>query len=131
MTRSAERLVAAGRALIGAPFRPQGRSAETGLDCLGVVALAAGADLAAIRRDYRLRDFDPEAIGRALEALGFDPADGPARSGDVLIVAPAPGRLHVAIVTPPGHLHADAGLRRVVEVPGAVPWPILSAWRIT
>ncbi|TMJ18702.1 MAG: peptidoglycan endopeptidase [Alphaproteobacteria bacterium] len=131
MTRSAEAIVAAGRALIGAPFRPQGRSAETGLDCLGLVAAAAGADLAKTRRDYRLRDFEPEAIGQALETLGFRRAEGPARPGDILILAPAPGRLHAAIVTPGGHLHADAGLRRVVEAPGAPPWPVLSAWRLS
>jgi lipoprotein Spr len=131
MTRSAEEAVAAGRALIGAPFRPQGRSVETGLDCLGVVAAAAGADLAKTRRDYRLRDFEPEAIGRALETLGFRPAEeGPARPGDILILAPAPGRLHAAILTPGGYVHADAGLRRVVEAPGAPPWPVISAWRL-
>jgi lipoprotein Spr len=132
MTRSAEDIVTAGRALIGAPFRPQGRSAETGLDCLGVVAIAAGADIAKTRRDYGLRDFAPEAIGRALEGLGFRRVtDGPARPGDIVIVATAPGRLHAAIVTPAGHLHADAGLRRVVETPGAAPWPVISAWRIS
>jgi lipoprotein Spr len=131
MTRSAEEVVAAGRALTGAPFRPQGRSAGTGLDCLGVVAAAAGAEPAGTRRDYRLRDFEPEAIGQALEALGFRRAEGPARPGDVLILAPAPGRLHAAILTPGGYLHADAGLRRVVEAPGAPPWPVLSAWRLS
>jgi cell wall-associated NlpC family hydrolase len=128
--RGSGEIVAAARALIGAPFRPQGRSAETGLDCLGVVALAAGADLARVRRDYRLRDFEPEAIGSALEQLGLRPAPaGSARPGDILIVAAGPGRLHAAIVTERGFLHADAGLRRVVEAPGAVPWPVLSAWR--
>lgn len=129
MNRSAEEIVAAGRALIGAPFRPQGRSAETGLDCLGVIALAAGADPARVRRDYRLRDFDPEQIGQALATFGLGRAEGAARPGDILIVAPAPGRLHAAIVTPHGYLHADAGLRRVVEAPGDPPWPVLSAWR--
>jgi lipoprotein Spr len=129
MNRSADEVVAAGRALIGAPFRPQGRSAETGLDCLGLVALAAGADLAKTRRDYSLRDFEPEAIGRALERLGFHTAPEPSCPGDILILAPAAGRLHAAILTGRGYLHADAGLRRVVEAPGQVPWPVISAWR--
>jgi lipoprotein Spr len=131
MRRSAEEVVAAGRALIGAPFRPQGRSAESGLDCLGVVALAAGADLAEIRRDYSLRDFEPDGVRRALERLGFRAAPEPFRPGDILILAPAAGRLHAAILTERGHLHADAGLRRVVEAPGAPPWPVISAWRIS
>lgn len=128
--RSADEIVAAGRALAGVRFRPQGRSAELGLDCLGLVAAAAGVDAAGVRRDYALRDFDPDAVGRALNALGFCRVDDQAgHAGDILVAEVAPLRLHAAIATDRGYLHADAGLRRVVEVPGDLPWPLLSAWR--
>jgi hypothetical protein len=34
------------------------------------------------------------------------------------------------ILTPGGFVHADAGLRRVVERLGAVPWPVVGCWRL-
>jgi lipoprotein Spr len=128
--RTGEEIVAAARALAGVRFLPQGRSAETGLDCLGLVAAAVGVDAALVRRDYALRDFEPDAVGRALAALGFRRVEGVGRkAGDIILAEVAPLRLHAAIATGRGYLHADAGLRRVVEVPGELPWPVLSAWR--
>jgi hypothetical protein len=50
-------------------------------------------------------------------------------AGDLLLVRAGPHQLHVVILTGEGYLHADARLRRVVEVPGKVPWPVLSVWR--
>ena len=50
-------------------------------------------------------------------------------SGDVLLALAGPGQLHLAIWTGDGVIHADAMLRRVVERPGAPPWPVVSVWR--
>lgn len=50
-------------------------------------------------------------------------------AGDLLLCAVADNQLHLAVVTERGFVHADARLRRVVETPGAVPWPVLSAHR--
>jgi murein DD-endopeptidase / murein LD-carboxypeptidase len=119
-------IVARARALVGAGFRPQGRSRETGLDCVGVVAAAVG--IAAPPDDYRLRTGSTERISAALRAAGLRAA--PARGrGDVLVMASGPGQLHLGIWTGSGLVHADARLRRVVERPGPPPWRVLSQWR--
>jgi murein DD-endopeptidase / murein LD-carboxypeptidase len=130
MRRKAEEIVAAGRALIGARFRPQGRSIEQGLDCIGVAVMATGTDPAGVRRDYRLGGADVEAMNGEFEAHGFlRLAPTAAEAGDFLVVRPGPTQVHIVLKTELGYLHADTGLRRVVEVPGALPWPVLSAWR--
>lgn len=124
----AEEVVARARGNLGVRFRPQGRDAEHGLDCIGVVMAAFG--LTGVRRDYRLRSGDADGIERGLAESGFVLLGaGAARAGDVLLVHAGHAQLHVVLLTPDGYLHADAGLRRVVEVPGPVPWPVASAWR--
>ena len=52
-----------------------------------------------------------------------------AAAGDLLLCRSGPGQLHLAVGVDGGIVHADAGLRRVVERPGAVPWPVLGVWR--
>lgn len=122
-----EQVVARGRALIGVRFRPQGRS-DAGVDCIGVVAMAFG--LTAVRGDYGLRSSDVGEVEREFAGSGFVRiAATEAGAGDVLLVRAGYRQLHVVILTGEGYLHADAGLRRVVEVPGAVGWPVVSAWR--
>lgn len=123
-----DEVVARARDLLGVRFRPQGRGTNQGLDCIGVVAMTFG--LTAVRRDYCLRSGDADEVNGEFAAGGFSAiAVTAAGAGDVLLVRVGPGRLHVVILTPEGYLHADAGLRRVVEVPGAVAWPVVSAWR--
>jgi murein DD-endopeptidase / murein LD-carboxypeptidase len=130
MRRKAEAIVAAGRALIGVRFRPQGRSIEHGLDCIGVAIMATGIEGRAVRRDYGLRGFDLEEVHRDFDASGFvGLAPAAAEPGDILVTSPGPAQLHLVLKTDFGYLHADLRLRRVVEVPGPVPWPVLSAWR--
>ena len=126
MRRSAEEIVAAGRALIGVRFRPQGRSAETGLDCVGLVAAALAAEN--VPRDYALRGGSAARLAEELAKAGLQPAESP-RAGDVLVVRSGPAQLHLGIFTGAGLIHGDAGLRRVVERPGEIPWPIASIWR--
>jgi len=124
------RIVERARALIGVRFRVQGRSAAQGLDCIGVVTMATGIDPTRIRSDYGLRCSDPETVNGEFDACGFlRLAPAAAEAGDVLLVRSGRLQLHVLILTDIGYLHADATLRRVVEVPGPVPWPVLSAWR--
>ena len=124
------RIVERARALIGVRFRPQGRSAEQGLDCIGVVAMASGMDARRVRSDYGLRTADPDQVNRDFDDCGFlRMAPAAAEPGDVLLVRSGPMQLHVVMLTDLGYLHADASLRRVVEVPGQLPWSVLSAWR--
>jgi len=53
-----------------------------------------------------------------------------AAPGDLLAVAPSPGRRHLAVVTGTGIVHAHAGLGRVVEGPLDPGWIIVAAWRL-
>jgi hypothetical protein len=53
-----------------------------------------------------------------------------AGEGDVLLVQTGMGQHHFLVLVKGGFVHADAGLGRVVERPGSVPWPALAAWRI-
>lgn len=117
-------IVAAARALLGVPFRLHGRGRD-GLDCVGVAALALGR---AAPRAYGLRSGDAGRAAHWLEAAGLRPvAEG--QAGDLALVRPGPLQLHLMIGTGAGFVHAHAGLRRVVEMPGESPWPIIGWWR--
>ena len=123
-------VVRRGRALVGVRFRRQGRAAEHGLDCVGLAAAAAGIERGCVPADYPLRSDDRRKAEAGFQRLGFRNIDpSAALAGDFLLVRAGPHQLHVLIITDGGYLHADAGLRRVVEVPGAVDWPVLSAWQ--
>lgn len=116
-------VAARARATIGARFRPQGRDPALGLDCVGVVAVALEG--VPLPRDYRWR------CGEWLDVVPpaeMTACDGSA-AGDVLLCRVSAAQLHLIVRTDSGFVHADAGLRRVVERPGVVPWPVVAAWR--
>ncbi|UYY76664.1 peptidoglycan endopeptidase [Sphingomonas sp. R1] len=119
-------VLAAARRAIGVPFRPQGRDPVSGLDCVGLAALALGRTAPT---GYRLRLGDAAAVSHALRAAGLVEVAG-AVPGDLLLCRSGPGQLHLAIRSENGIVHADAVARRVVERPGAVPWPVLGCWRL-
>lgn len=132
MTDRGAAIAAAARALVGARFRPQGRDPAHGLDCVGLVlrALADAGRPVAGPRDYPQRGGSADAVAALMAAAGLTAIDADAaRAGDVLLVAAGAGALHLVVRTAAGVVHADAGLRRVVERPGALAWPILGAWR--
>ena len=92
--------------------------------------MATGIPEARVRRDYDVRSQDvQEAHGNFVACGLLRIAPEEAEGGDLLLVRPGPAQLHVVLATDLGYIHADASLRRVVEVPGLVPWPIVSAWR--
>jgi hypothetical protein len=119
-------IVAAARACLGVRFRLHGRS-QAGLDCVGLAALAYGHDR--IPAGYALRGGDPEQVARVIEGLGFTSASGGPCPADLLLLLVGPHQLHLAICSDRGFIHADARLRRVVEVPGPPPWPVIGRWR--
>ncbi len=121
MTRVEERA----RDAIGAKFRLGGREPAHGLDCVGLVAWAL--EVADAPNGYALRGGVPERVTALLDAR-LTRVDA-AVPGDVLLFAAGPGQLHLGVASARGLIHADAGLRRVVERPGAVPWPVLGVWR--
>ena len=123
--RRGEAVAARARALVGTRFRAQGRGRD-GLDCVGLVAAALGRG--DVRRDYDLRGGCLARLEAELRGAGLVPGQGLA-AGDVVVMRAGPGQLHLGVWTGGGLVHADAGLRRVVERPGEVPWPVVSTWR--
>ena len=126
MRRRPDEIVARARALIGVRFRPQGRTAAGGLDCVGLAALAVGAR--DVPCDYPSRGGSPLRLAEELTAAGLTPVETMA-AGDVLTFAPRPDQLHLGLFTGTGLVHGDAGLRRVVERPLPLLWPVLGIWR--
>lgn len=117
------------RQLIGVRFRPQGRSPALGLDCLGLAALAFRLPTGRVPVDYRLHASARERLERELGAYFRQVPPAEITAGDLAVVEPGVGQLHVLILTGRGYIHADAGLRRIVEAPGPSQWPLLSTWR--
>ncbi len=129
---SAALVVEGARALLGRPFRPQGRSAE-GQDCLGLVIAAAraGGIRVAEHRNLPLRGLATEEACALLARAGCRELTVPeARPGDILLQVPAARQIHLAIVTMLGIVEAHGGLRRVVERPLAAGEQWHSAWRL-
>lgn len=141
-----EAIMNAARSMIGASFRLHGRSAATGLDCVGLVMLALeragnGDARKATPQGYRLRGGAIAPVEAGLRRAGLSPvapvragAAGTAvemdtRPGDILLVEAGVAQFHLMIATDAGHVHAHAGLGHVVEMPGPSPWPVLSRWR--
>lgn len=113
------------RGAIGVRFRLHGRSVAFGLDCVGLAGLAYGI---AVPRGYALRGGSVAQICAIAQAAGLGRV-ADARPGDLLLLNVGAGQLHLAIASEGGVIHADAGLRRVVERPGVPPWPELARWR--
>lgn len=123
-------IVAAVRDCVGTRFRPQGRVPGIGLDCIGVAlraAAAAGLGGLAVPA-YAIGGDNAGLLMPFLASCGCR-CVGAAQLGDVLVVEPAPGQRHVAIVTSLGVVHAHAGLGRVVEGPIDPGWTIIAIWR--
>ena len=131
------RLALAAEALVGVPFRLHGRDVGSGLDCVGLIGAAlAGAGIAAGARPmptgYTLRMM--EIDGWLADAAGWGFAvvagEGDIWPGDVLLLVAGPAQFHFAVADRGGGIvHADAGLRRVVQsvLP---PWPRRGQWRL-
>ena len=131
MTERGKGIAARARSLVGVRFRPQGRDPELGLDCVGLAAVAADLPVNRVRRDYALRGQRLAEIEHELSDLGLQPVCGrEAEAGDVLVFGAGPAQLQMGILTEPGFVHADAGLRMVVERPLPLPWPVLGLWRV-
>jgi murein DD-endopeptidase / murein LD-carboxypeptidase len=123
----ADAILARARALVGVPFRLHGRDAGVGVDCVGLIALAFD-QLDNAPRDYALRNsLLPQ--WEAQLALHARRCVAPPHKSDVLVMRVAPAQLHLGIWSGASLIHADARIGRVVETPGAPPWPIQSVWR--
>jgi murein DD-endopeptidase / murein LD-carboxypeptidase len=127
------RIAAQAQSRVGQRFCLHGRTAESGFDCVGLLAdalHAIGCDLA-VPGDYTIRGrFEGEAFHFfAAPCFVAVAADDVAVSGDFGVVRIAARQLHFIIFGAGGFIHAHAGLRRVVMTPLPVPWPIIGRWR--
>ncbi|HEX8449225.1 MAG TPA: peptidoglycan endopeptidase [Allosphingosinicella sp.] len=130
MSLRGHRIARRARALVGTRFRPQGRDPMLGLDCVGAAAAAAELPAGRLPSDYALRGQHLAAIEHELCDLGCQPVPAErAVAGDVLVCEAGPAQFHIVVRAWESFIHADAGLRRVVERPLPVPWPVVGAWR--
>lgn len=130
MATRGEKVARAAHDLVGAPFRLHGRGAQTGLDCVGLVALAlraAGCPVGA-PESYSVRGGRVELVDVLLRAAGLRRV-AREKTGDIVLVRSGVAQLHLMIAVAGGHVHADAGLGSIVEMPGPSPWPVIGRWR--
>lgn len=116
-------------ALVGVPFRAQGRDAARGLDCVGLVIVAFDLPRDMARRDYRLRGDHRDELVAGLRQHFRRVSTRKRRTGDLLLVAVAADQFHLGIFTDRGFVHADARLGQVVETPGMPRWPLIAIYR--
>ena len=128
MSDAAE-VIARARSVVGVRFRPQGRDPSTGLDCVGVVTRAFAIPAETCARDYRMRGEHLRQMHRELSKRFCRVGDGCRAAADILICAVRADQMHLVIECDGSFIHADAGLRRVVETPGEPPWPIVATFR--
>lgn len=127
-------LARAAAALAGCRFRLHGRDPATGLDCVGLVgaALAAIGRPIAVPSGYDLRTGAWPGLAAFAADHGFVTAGGKPRAGDVWLLRPGPGQLHLAVVGPDGAtlVEAHAGLRRIVITPLHPALRVMARWRL-
>ncbi len=114
---------------LGTPFRLHGRCSGEGLDCVGLVAVAIDA------RDqppfnYSLRGDFANQVHAYFKSAGFRKCRSVILDGDIILVRAAPRQMHLLIVAPGGFVHAHAGLRKTVFMPGPLEWPMIGHWRV-
>ncbi len=120
--------------LCGTDFRLHGRSADHGLDCVGLTAecLDAADITCDVPTGYSIRGGSAEQIEELMLLAGFAalPPNTSLQEGDIVLVRPGPLQWHLMVKAEGGFVHAHAGLRQVVFAPGAVQWPIEIIFRI-
>jgi len=116
------------RALVGTPFRPQGRT-QDGLDCVGLLLSTYDIPITAVRHNYRLRGDHRREIESALRKQFRRVPAGQSREGDVMLMMVAADQFHLGVKTGRGFVHAHVGIGRIVETPGLPDWPVLGHYR--
>jgi NlpC/P60 family putative phage cell wall peptidase len=111
-----ETMIAAARECLGTPFHHQGRTPGAGLDCIGLLVVAARAAGRVVedRTDYSRRP-DGQSLIDVLRAHGAAEVSDIA-AGDILLFRYDRQPQHVALATGPDNMiHSFAPARAVVE----------------
>ncbi|MER2519727.1 MAG: NlpC/P60 family protein [Bdellovibrionales bacterium] len=118
-------MIAAARACLGTPFHHQGRLPGQGLDCVGLIVVAARAAGLEVedRRDYARRP-DGASLVAALQAHGAALVVGRGiAAGDILVFRYDGQPQHVALATEAdAMIHSFAPAGRVVETSLGAYW---------
>ncbi|WP_240500035.1 peptidoglycan endopeptidase [Sphingomonas montana] len=122
-------VVARAHACIGVRFRPQGRVPAYGLDCVGLIAFAGRLPGEKVPARYAMRGGTADDVAAQVNAAGLVRLDDMPGPGAVVLVEAGPRQFHLLILMADGFVHADAGIGRIVAVPGIVPWPVIACWR--
>ena len=125
-----DRIAAEALALVGTPFRLRGRDPRSGLDCVGLTLAAFGrAGVRAVEPPaYQMRGASRERAEALFRRAGLVLVDAE-KAGDLILAESGPMQLHLMICVDAGHVHAHAGLGRVVLMPGPISLPVLGIWR--
>jgi murein DD-endopeptidase / murein LD-carboxypeptidase len=119
--------VARARELLGTPFKLHGRDPQDGVDCVGLVALIVGRT-DNVPTGYAMRNVQGLRWAIEMDRVAERRADGRYGPGDILLMQAGPAQYHLGCWSGEGLIHADARLRRVIETPGPVAWPVLGVW---
>lgn len=132
MTQIARNLADCAKEMVGVPFRFRGRNPDTGIDCIGLVALAAekAGNPLHLPSGYSLRQADFGSVATIARSCNLVQVSGAPRRGDIAIFAVSPVQQHLAIQAGDElFIHAHAGLGRVVLGPADYGWSLVSTWR--
>lgn len=78
--------------------------------------------------DYSMRGGSLARFDAGMQAAGMRRVRL-GRPGDVVLVQAGVAQFHLMIAHSDGHIHAHAGVGRVVDMPGPSMWPVLVQWR--
>lgn len=118
---------------VGVRFRLHGRSIETGLDCVGLIAYAIKPLIKNIDvpEHYQLRFDNIETPRMFFAQTNFAEIDTDIahQCGDIILTAPACQQLHFLILHHDHYVHAHSGLRRIVAANYPLTSAAIMAWR--
>ncbi len=120
--------------LIGVRFQLHGRTECSGLDCVGLVALALSrarpGEALLAPRSYGLRNTDISQHLEFVNSSGLVNAEGEIQRGDIVHTKPSVTQDHLLVaVGQDAFVHAHAGLRCVVLTKGLLSDEIAHHWR--
>ncbi|APG63235.1 hypothetical protein LPB140_11060 [Sphingorhabdus lutea] len=130
------KLFSAAQKYIGTSFKLWGRSADTGLDCVGTLSLSLQniGFVGDIPIGYSLRQRSNKRISDFFTRPEFCPINIDSAyhvAGNIIMVRPDARQVHFAITAGRGlsAIHAYHAVQSVVCAPMPDNWPISGAWK--